>query len=191
MLSARLAFKYIEYRRRLEQAKERGERRAGMKIGAFIRRRTRTDILRRTGGKGQRASVKRVRNGVVRKVQKTASPGKPPIVRSKSKFASLRNIRFAYSSTDRVVYIGPVGIGRRLSGSNESTVAGLMERGGTGRVPQWRPKGSSVWSLGNVRRGVDRRSARARYAKHPFMGPGLQKEVDAGTIPKSWTGVVY
>lgn len=193
MLAADFVFSIVENRRRITAAVARGEERAGKKIGAFIRRRVRTDILKRTAGKGSRASVKRVKNGVRRKVQKTARPGAPPIIRTKSKIATLKNIRFAYSKSDRVVYIGPVGLpDRRLKGSSQPTAAALLERGGTGRVEQWKPKNSNVWSLGSVRsRNTDRRSARAKYAKHPFMGPGLEKEIAAGTIPQQWHGEAY
>lgn len=177
---------------KLESAKDRGERRALERIGAFIRRRAKTDVLRRTAAKGTRGSVRRVRDGVVRKVQEVARPGRPPIVRSRSGVASLKNIKFHFSPSAHAVYIGPVGIGKRLRGSTEKTAAGLLERGGRGSVEQWQPDGSSIWSLGNVRRaGVRRRTVRARYHEHPFMGVALEREVAAGTLGDSFKGQIY
>lgn len=190
MLVADTAFRYIEHRERVARAVARGEERVGRKVGAFIRTRARTS-LRRTGAKG-RGKARRIRNGVVVRVQKTAKAGAPPIVRSRSKFATLKNIRFSYSRGDRVVYIGPVGIGKKLRGASEPTAAGLAERGGSATVEQWKPKSSNAWSMGKVRsQGTDSRTRRANYDKHPFMGPALDKEVAAGTIPDAWSGEVY
>lgn len=192
MLTADFIVRHVQHNERVHAAKERGIQRAGIRIGAFIRRRVRTDILKRTAGKGTRARVRRVKSGVRRKVQAVAKPGKPPIVRSRSPVASLKNIRFAYSPREQTVYIGPIDIGKRLRGSSERTAAGLLERGGSSTVSQWSPENSSIWSLGRVAKpGVKNRTARARYAAHPFMGPGLDKEVDAGTLGDSWEGVVY
>lgn len=167
------------------------ERQVLSKQGAFVRRRARTQILRRSASKGSRASVKRLRGGKASKVQAVARPGSPPIVRSKSKVETLRNILFGYNPSSHSVFIGPVGLNKKPVSSSASTIPQLMEKGGTAGVFQWKPDRSNVWSLGNVRRpGVSTRIAKGRYANHPFMGPALDAEVAAGTIAGPWSGAV-
>ena len=175
----------------IAKAVNEGERKALSKIGAFIRQRAKTDILRRVAYKGKRASVRRVKGGKGRKVQEASRPGQPPIVRSRDKVATLKNILFAFNPDSGGVVVGPVGLNKKLRGSNRSTVPELLEKGGSADVPQWKPVNSTVWSLGNVRRpGVANRMTRAQYAARPFMGPALQKEIAAGTIADAFRGVV-
>lgn len=175
----------------VESAISRGERKALSKIGAFLRTRARTSILRRVAYKGKRASVKRVRAGKAAKVQESARPGEPPRVRSRDKVATIRNILFAFQPETHSVVTGPVALNTRLTGGSETTVPGLLERGGSVDVAQFKPDFSNVWSMGNVRRpGVQNRMTRAQYAAHPFMGPTLDAEIAAGTIPEAYAGVV-
>ena len=175
----------------VESAISRGERKALSKIGAYLRTRARTSILRRVANKGKKASVKRVRSGKAAKVQESARAGEPPRVRSRDKVKTLRNILFAFQPESHSVITGPVALNTRLTGGSESTVPGLLERGGTVNVAQWKPAASNVWSMGDVRRpGVQNRMTRAQYAAFPFMGPTLDAEVAAGTIPEAYAGVV-
>lgn len=175
----------------VESAVERGERKALSKIGAFLRTRARTNTLRRVAYKGKKANVRRVRGGKASKVQESARAGEPPRVRSRDKVRTLKNILFAYQPDTHSVVTGPVALNTPLTGGSETTVPGLQERGGSVIVAQWKPDHSDVWSMGNVRRpGVQNRMTRAQYAAHPFMGPTLDAEVAAGTIPAAYSGVV-
>ena len=172
----------------VESAISRGERKALSKIGAYLRTRARTSILRRVAYKGKKASVKRVRGGKAAKVQESARPGEPPRIRSRDKVKTLRNILFAFQPESHSVITGPVALNTRLTGGSGP---GLLERGGTVNVAQWKPAASNVWSMGDVRRpGVQNRMTRAQYAAFPFMGPTLDAEVAAGTIPEAYAGVV-
>lgn len=175
----------------VESAVARGERKALSRIGAFLRTRARTSTLRRVAFKGKRASVQRIRDGKAAKVQESAKAGEPPRVRSRDRVATIRNILFAFQPESHSVITGPVALNTRLTGGSETTVPGLLERGGTVNVAQWKPTASSVWSMGNVRKpGVQNRMTRAQYAARPFMGPTLDAEIAAGTIPAAYSGVV-
>lgn len=175
----------------VETAVARGERKALSRIGAFLRTRARTSTLRRVAFKGKRANVRRIRDGKASKVQESAKAGEPPRVRSRDRIATIRNILFAFQPETHSVVTGPVALNTRLTGGSETTVPGLLERGGSVNVAQWKPAGSSVWSMGNVRKpGVQNRMTRAQYAAHPFMGPTLEAEIAAGTIPAAYAGVV-
>ena len=175
----------------VESAVARGERKALSKIGAYLRTRARTSTLRRVAFKGKKANVRRIRGGKAAKVQESAKAGEPPRVRSRDRVATIRNILFAFQPDSHSVVTGPVALNKRLTGGSETTVPGLLERGGTVNVEQWKPDFSDVWSMGRVRRpGVQNRIVRAHYAAHPFMGPTLDAEIAAGTIPEAYSGVV-
>jgi hypothetical protein len=169
-----------------------GERKALGKIGAYVRQRAKTDVLRRVAYKGARASVRRIKGGKAKKTQQTSRPGSPPIVHSRDKVRTLKNILFAFNPETHSVVIGPVALNKStLVGSSARTVMELLEKGGSADVPQWKPDGSNVWSLGNVRRaGVANRMTRGQYAARPFMGPALEREVKAGTIADAYRGFV-
>ncbi len=158
------------------------ERRALSKIGAFVRRRAITDVLRRSIPSGQRRRVGRDRGGRFMRIRQSAAPGRPPVVHSRNKAASLRNIQFGLDPDGLAVVIGPVGLpSRRLSGSSAQTVPELMEFGGSATITEharggeWHPGKSSAPAAINRERS-------ASYAAHPFMGPSLDKEVEAGNV---------
>ena len=168
------------------------ERSVMSRQGAFIRRRARTDILRRTAGKTGRRLVARGSDGRFMKTkQKVAGRGQPPIVRSRDKSANLRNILFAYNPQGHSVVIGPVGLNKRPKNSSAQTVPELLEKGGTASVVQWAGATGNVWNFGSTTAHYfRRRTVRGHYSPHPFMGPALAKEVAAGTIVGPWAGKV-
>lgn len=137
------------------------------RIGAYIRRRARTNILRR-------------RKGV-------SSPGSPPSVHSKDSVATLRNIQFAADRTTESMICGPI----KLNQVNETqdgriSVPEVLEKGGTITIYEQRYANTDQWYRQDRRRarrpGVEYRKRAANYAARPFMGPALKHEIDAGTV---------
>ena len=114
------------------------------RAAAFIRRRARSSLKRR---------------------KKTSAPGKPPSVHSRDEHATLKKILFGLDSDGESVVIGPVALASsRLKGSSASTVAELLEFGGTATVKR----------------------KRATYATRSFMGPALEAEVSSGSMADLW-----
>lgn len=176
---------------RVLAATTKAERSVMSRQGAFIKRRVRTDILRRTQSKGRRLVERGLDGRFKRGRQVVSRPGQPPIIRSRDKVANLRNILFAYNPARHTVVIGPVGLNQRLRGSSAQTVPELLEKGGTASIAQWAPGDSNIWNFGQSRKpNTKSRTVAGRYSAHPFMGPGLTKEVAAGTIIGPWSGVV-
>lgn len=165
------------------------ERRALSRIGAFVRRRAITDVLRRTIPSGQRRRVGRDRGGRFMRTRQSAAPGRPPVIHSKNKTASLRNIGFGLDADSLSVVIGPVGLpSSRLKRSSAQTVPELMEFGGSATVTE-HARGSE-WHPGKSNApGALNRERSARYEPHPFMGPALDKEVAAGNVLNAFATV--
>lgn len=181
---------YFFDRPRVVAAVVAAERRVLSRQGAFLRRRVRTDILRRTAR--EKKAPERGRDGRFKKAKHVSRAGQPPLVRSRDPVANLRNILFVYVPSRHSVLTGPVGLNKRLRGSSAQTVPELLEKGGTASVFQWAWRGSNVWNIGRAPAGVlaDERQVRGRYSPHPFMEAGLQKEVAAGNIIGPWAGQV-
>jgi hypothetical protein len=156
----------------------RQELRRLSRAGAFVRRRARTDILRKAPKK---------RKG---KQRRSARAGQPPLVHTSDSFANLRNILFGLSENGNAVVIGPrVVPSLRLTGSSAQTVPELLTFGGTARIEMWansrKGHGSESvfeWMPGSAPQADLHRTITARYAAHPFMGPALEKEITAGTF---------
>lgn len=95
------------------------------------------------------------------KKSKTSEPGQPPRVHQ----GDLKNrLYFVFDSGSRSLVVGPEKYG--------SASAGLMEFGGAGPV---------------VSHG---KTSTRTFAPHPFMGPALDAEIAAGTIPAQWAASV-
>lgn len=107
--------------------------------GARIRKTTRTDVLRRR--------------------RRPSKPGRPPHVHSRSRFASLRNILYAYEPIGGSVVVGVVGLGRRPTPDGK-TLPETLEHGG--RVRAHLPGGLEVIRT---------------LAARPFMREGLRREL--------------
>lgn len=147
---------------------DRAKLRALSKAGAYIRRRARSSLRRRKA---------------------ISAPGQPPSVHSQDKIATLKNIWFVYDPGEQSVVVGPVG----LHGSSQP-VPQLMEFGGTSRVFEASPiaRGNRWVPVGKrpPRWAKRTRTRRAKYKARPFMGPSLDKEIEAGKISSVWAGAV-
>lgn len=164
-----------EVQRRLGVARVR----ALSRQGAFLRRRARTDVLRRR--------------------KKVSGPAMPPSVHSRSQVATLRNILFFYDARSETVVVGPVKLNQvnRSSRSGSAiSIPSLMEFGGTVTIDEERRIGSQgQWYRRDMRSQRKRsqreyRTRRATYRPRPFMGVALQREIQAGTIVQSWANTV-
>lgn len=153
---------FFDRARVLEQIGRENAKRLS-KAGAFIRQRAKSKLKRKGRGKQGRNKRGQFTKG------RSAAAGEPPAVHGSNSRSDLRFILFGLDRDWESVVIGPVGFpNKRLRGSSAETVPELMEFGGTALV--------------------GKKKKRARYAKHPFMGPSLREEVAAGTIPNLFRG---
>lgn len=160
----------------VQQRLDRAEVRELSKIGAFIRRRARTKILRRR--------------------KRVSAPGEPPSVHTTDSRASLKNILFGYDRGEHSVAIGPVRLNQvNLTDTGRVSIASLMEFGGHVNIheEQWRnTKDSAKWFRRDFRFSrspwKQYRIRRATYAARPYMAPALEAERQAGTIRDMWVG---
>lgn len=158
-------------RARIVEQLGRADARRLSRMGAFVRRRARTDILRR-------APKKRRKDGR----RQFAKPGAPPLVHSNDSFANLRNILFSLAEHNNAVVIGPRFVpSLKLQGATQPTVPALLTFGGRAVVEQWSNDGVT-WVTGKSPQAEEHRTVTARYHKHPFMGPALEKEIAAGVV---------
>ena len=150
----------------------KANRRAMSKVGAFIRRRARSSLRRR---------------------KRPSMPGQPPSVHSRSKVATLKNILFAYDPQNETLVVGPVRLNQSsLLGPQlgSATVPQVLEFGDTVKIREVRVGNNWRSGVRRVRPGQPRRVRAAKYAPRPFMGPALEQEAAAGTIPDAWSGSV-
>ena len=109
------------------------------------------------------AFVRRRARSSMRKRKTISAPGKPP----SSHTGRLRGlILFGYDRQGESVVIGPRATGDRDQAGE------TLEHGKT------------------VTRRQRRRRRRMRYRARPFMGPALEKEIQAGSFPKLWANSV-
>ena len=164
-----------EVQRRLGVARVR----ALSRQGSFLRRRARTDVLRR------RKNVSR--------------PGSAPAVHSRSQVATLKNILFFYDQRSGTVVVGPVKlnqVNRSARSGSSISVPSLLEFGGTVTIDEERRIGSrGEWFRRDLRSQRKRskreyRTRRANYRPRPFMSTALEREIQAGTIVQSWANTV-
>lgn len=108
------------------------------------------------------AFIRRGARSSLRRRKRPSSAGEPPSVHTRHPTATLKNIWFVFDPSTRSVLVGPVKLnGSRLRGSDRDTVPELLELGGVAMV--------------GGRKSQPRR--KARYAKRPFMGPALEREL--------------
>jgi hypothetical protein len=164
-------------RAEVQRKVEAGKLRALGRQGAFLRRRARTNILRRR--------------------KKVSLPGQPPSVHATDSTASLKNILFYLDPRTGTVVVGPVKLNQVNRGASGSiSVPALMEFGGSVQIEEERYKGSraGMWFRrdGRTRRDPQKlyRTRRANYRPRPFMAPALAAEVQAGTVAAAWANVV-
>jgi hypothetical protein len=98
----------------------------------------------------------------IRKRKKISKPGSPP----SSHVGTLKKLLFfGYDPSAKSVVVGPAAFGKAEAPS-------LLEFGG------------------QVKRATRRGRKTMVYRPRPFMGPALQREVEAGTIPKQWQNAI-
>ncbi|MEM6468280.1 MAG: hypothetical protein AAF802_01840 [Planctomycetota bacterium] len=154
---------------------ERKERRALSRVGAFVRRRMRSKIRRR---------------------KRASKPGQAPSSHTNG-FASLRTIFFAYDKDRSSVVIGPVLLNQRKLtsiGPVNQTVPELLEFSGTVEIQEQSYDGLEWFAARRRIRSSNKprhqRVRRVRVEQRPFANVSLQEEVDRGTIPAEWKGLL-
>ena len=106
--------------------------------------------------------IRRAARSSLRRRRKTSPAGEPPSVHTKDPVATLKNIWFVFDPAQQSVVVGPLKLdGSKLEGSNRPTVPALHELGGTAVILDRRRK----------------RKQRAKYARRPFMGPAMEREL--------------
>ena len=123
------------------------------------------------------AFIRRRGRSSIRKRKKVSRPGKPPSSHTSDRTVSIKNILFGFDAVNESVIIGPV----RLHGQ-KGIVPSLLEFGGSTTIVSRGPRDTFG--------GRAIISKRAKYKARPFMGPALDSEVAAGTIPQVWSGSV-
>lgn len=141
------------------------------RAGAFVRRAARNSV------KYARKSKK--------KRQQTSKPGEPPKGHVRNDRANLKSIAFDASPTE--VIIGVLGLSNKRLG-NGKTAAEILEKGGTQTLTGAVINGSfeAMSAKTAERLNLHRTSKTVNYARRPFMGPALQKEIKAGLVGKIW-----
>lgn len=149
---------------------ESKERRALSRVGSFVRRRMRSKI---------------------RKRKRPSKPGQPPSAHTTG-FASLRTILFAYDQKQHSVVVGPVLLNKRQSLVEpvDGTVPGTLEAGGSIRIPEESYDGVKWYRINRRQKAPKKRIRVARVEPRPFSGASLEEEIEAGTIPAEWHGIL-
>jgi hypothetical protein len=102
-----------------------------------VQRRLKTKRLKAMRSAGAYAR-KLIRNKPVRRKRKSR-PGEPPTVHTKDKYATLRNVQFAYSPSSDSVVVGPVKIGSVNAEPGQQVAPETLEYGGgSQRNKLWR-----------------------------------------------------
>jgi hypothetical protein len=129
----------------------------------FFDRQIVIDAVGRAGAKNLSKAgsfIQRSARSSLRRRKKVSPPGEPPSVHTKDRVATLKNIWFVFEPRQRSVVVGPLKLnGSRLEGSNRPTVPALHELGGFAVVTS------------------RKRKRRAKYARRPFMGPAMEREL--------------
>lgn len=153
----------------------RAEARALPRIGAFVRRRARSQLRRR---------------------KRISGPGESPSIHSPDS-ASLKTILFGYEPRKHSVVVGPIKLNQAnySAAGSRITIPALMEFGGSVRIYEERRKRSaSQWYRSDLRMSrrpwKEYRSRTARYPARPFMGPALEAEIKAGSVTAAWRSTV-
>jgi hypothetical protein len=136
------------------------------------------------------AHIRTTAKRIQRRRKSVSMPGTPPSAHSKDKVATLKNIWFVYEPQNHGVVIGPLKLERsRMMGPQlgSNTVPALHEFGAN--VPFRETRLGTRWVTGaRPRPGKRTRVRVAHYPARPYMGPALEKNLDA--IPKAFVGHV-
>lgn len=179
MYSVDYSIKYLFFdREEIQRQVDRGKLKALSKIGAYVRKRARTDVLRR------RKAV--------------SAPGEPPSVHSNDSTTSLKNILFGLGDDKESVLIGPVKLtgSRRIGNSAVHSLFNVpekLEHGGQAQILQAVDSDSGkllTYIPRRLRGRVRFRSRSVNIAARPFMSVALEREKAAGTILKAFANMV-
>ena len=165
-------------RQEIQNRVDKGTARALSRIGAFIRTRARTDVLRRR--------------------KATSRDGQPPSVHSTDSKASLKNILFGLNPDRQSVVIGPVKLQGASTRGNSAiigtyNVPEILEYGGSGRILEAVDPitGRPLRYIPKRLRGkVKYRTRNVRIKARPFMSVALERERAKGTILKAFENLI-
>lgn len=150
-MNVKYVTKIVMDQEKVLKALDRAEKKALNKIGAFARRDAQRSLKRR---------------------KSVSKPGATPSVRSKSSYATLKNILFYHDKKTRSVLVGPKLINNTKVMSNK-TLPELLEFGGMAEV--------------EARDGL----VRASYPARPTMGPTLTRVLAGPVISESLKNSVF
>lgn len=157
-------------------------------IGRYIQRVARSSMKRK--GKARKPPKNQTGKAYQRwldEIQKqpASPPGTPPFVHTDDKYATLKNILFAFNTVDSVV-VGPVGL------RATSNVPSLHEYGGSQTIHEKKvafPNGGHRWiptGRRGARRGQPLRARRVTYPARPYMAPAITKTQSTGKFSDLW-----
>ena len=136
---------------------------------AFFDRKAVTDAVDAGTRKAMVKSLGNYRRTLINQFQfgsKPSRPGQSPTVHSRNRFASLRNVLFAYDANSETGVAGSI----RLPRSRDA-VPGILEHGGTVMVPRRTRRDGSVT-----------KARRIKIARRPAASVALSKSVRSGEI---------
>lgn len=119
-----------------------------------------------------------------------SAPGNPPRTRKGSRFR--RSVVFRYDFSTRTVVVGPVKFNAK-SDVPDAGVPATLEFGGTHvsqKVRYIPVKGGGKTRTGRPKVVQIPKGTKLKYDARPFMGPALDAEVAAGTIPRAFVNSV-
>lgn len=162
---------------KIQNALDRKEAKALGKVGAYVRRRARSSLRRR---------------------KRVSRPGQTPSVHT-SGFNSLKAIFFFHDKRRSSVTIGILKLNRQRSlATSSQPLPNLMEFGGTMMIPEYQNR-DGEWRQESKRsrrrqsssaRNIRKRVRRVRVQARPVMSKALSAEVNRGTIPEAYRGLL-
>jgi hypothetical protein len=204
-LSMRMS-RYFLDRREVQKRLGKANARAMSKVGAFLRRRARSSLRRRkrTSRPGEPPSVHSddaVAN--LKNILFAVEPRRQSLVVGPVALNQVNQswIDLAGRTVPQVMEFGDVLVLREWRFAQldaKQKWSGWDRYTSTAKFgTEWRRQDRRWRDAARKRRGhrlsdlgVQTRQRRAIYRPRPFMGPALQQEVDAGTIPSAWIGAV-
>lgn len=161
-------------RQRMRRAAERASRRSVVRSLAFIRTKTRSNVLRRR--------------------KKVSQPGKPPSVHSKDPTKSLKKIRFDYDNQSMSGVVGPVHFkANRYGVRSQTTTPNTLEFGGTLTYFEEYVPAVGAWTMrrkSRSRKNYEQRTRRVTIQPRQFMSVGVQRVEEEGKLLAPWKGSV-
>ena len=120
------------------------------------------------------AKVRRRLIRTYRRGKKASAPGQPPRVHSRSRYANLKNVLFAYDTTTQQGVVGSVKLPR-----SKVAVPGLLEGGGIIKYNNARRRG-----------GAPGKPQVIHIKPRPAVGPALKQSIESGEIVQPFANSV-